>query len=94
MSYKNDGERALLGKPRQLRSAFTHLGDASRRRFQRFGVHRLDRIDHDHIGTLHTDGVDDGFELHLGQKLDCGIDETEPMRAQRDLLHRFLAGHV
>ena len=45
-------------------------------------------------GALGVDRRDDRFELHLGQQLDRRVDEAEPLRAQRDLLGRFLAGHV
>ena len=45
-------------------------------------------------GCVGADRRDDRLELHLGQQLDRRVDEAEPLRAQRDLLDRFLAGHV
>ncbi len=85
---------ALLGEPRQLRRAFAHLRDAARRGCQRLGVHGLDRVDDDDFGPQRAGSRDDRLELHLGQQLDRRVDEAEPLRAQRDLLDRFLAGDV
>ena len=39
-------------------------------------------------------GRDDRLELHFGEQRHRRVDEPEPLRAQRDLLDRFLAGDV
>ena len=91
---QDDGDRALLGEPGELRRAFAHLRHASGRRFQRFGVHGLDRIDDDHLGLSRPYRADDRFELDLREKLDRCIDQSEPLRAHRDLFGRFFAGDV
>ena len=61
---------------------------------QRLGVGGLDRVDDDDLGRLGADRRDDRLELDLGQQRDRRVDEAQPLRAQRDLLDRFLAGHV
>ena len=91
---KIDDDAALLGEPRQLRRAFAHLRHAAGRRLQRLRVDGLDRVDDDDLGLRRVDRRDDRLELHLGQQLDRRVDEAQPLRAQRDLLDRFLAGHV
>ncbi len=68
MADEHDDDAALLGEPRQLRRAFADLRDASRRRGQRLGVRRLDRIDDDDFGLLGRNRGDDGLELDLGQQ--------------------------
>ena len=45
-------------------------------------------------GASRADRRDDRLELDLGQQRHRRVDEPEPLRAQRDLLDRFLAGHV
>ena len=85
---------ALLGESRQLRRAFAHLRDAAGRRRERFRVDGLDRVDDDDLRRRRVDRGDDRLELHFGQQLDRRVDESETLRAQRDLLGGFLAGDV
>jgi hypothetical protein len=85
---------ALLREPRELRRAFAHLRHAARRGRESFRVRGLDRVDHHDFGRFRRDRRDDRFELHLGQHRYRRIDETEPLRAERHLLDRFLARDV
>ncbi len=91
---EDDDDVALLREPRELGRAFADLRDAARRRGQRLGVGRLDRIDDDDLGRLGADRGDDRLEVDLGQQRHRRVDEAEPHRAERDLLGRFLPGHV
>ena len=91
---QDHGDAGLLGEARQLRRALAHLRDAAGCRFERLGVHRLDRVDDHDLGRAHADRADDRLELHFGKKLDRRVDQAEPAGAQRDLLDGFLAGDV
>ena len=94
VSDEDDDDAALLREAGQLRRAFANLRHASRCRGQRLGVGGLNRIDDDDFGLFVADGRDDRFELHFGEQRYRRVDEPEPLRAQRDLLDRFLACDV
>ncbi len=85
---------ALLREPRELRRALADLRDAARRRGERLGVRGLDRVDDDDLGGFLADRRDDRLELDFGEQRHRRVDQTEPLRAQRDLLDRLLAGDV
>ena len=64
----DDRGARLLGDARELRRALAHLRDRAGRRGQRFGIDRLDRVDHGDIGPLAVDGRLDFFELDFREQ--------------------------
>ncbi len=94
MADKNDGGTAGLGEPRQLRRTFAHLRHRTRRRGQCIGIQGLDRVDDGDIRLFGLDHRLDFRESGFRQHLHMFSFDIEPLRAQRDLLRRFLARHI
>ena len=84
----------LLGEAHELRRRFAHLRDAARRRLENLGVHRLDGIHDDDLRALVLRAGDDLLNLILREQPQAIALEPETLRAQRDLVRRFLAADV
>ena len=88
------GGPARLGVRREERRRLAHLPDAARRRPERGGVHRLDRVHHDHRRAERPDLLDDGLDVRFGQHQDVDVSQPEALGAQPHLLRRLLARDV
>jgi len=60
---------ALLGKAGELGGAFAHLGDRAGGGLQGLGIDGLDRVDDRHARARLAQGVEDAFEVDLGEHL-------------------------
>ncbi len=68
--HQNDRTAGLLGELHQPSSTFTHLSDGTRRRLQRFGPERLDRVDHHERGLPCRGSCQNGLETRFGQTVE------------------------
>jgi hypothetical protein len=91
---EHERDAAALRDARQLRGALADLRDRTGCRGQRIRIQRLDRVDHRDLGLLGLERRRDALELDLREEPDVSRVDTEPLRAQRGLLRRLLAGDV
>ncbi len=74
--------------------ALPHLPDVAGRALERFGVHRLDRIEHQHGGTNARGGLQHRLEAGLAEHADIAGGVAQPVGPQPELLGRFLAAGI
>ena len=94
MADHDDRRVGLLGVFLQQGGAFADLRDAARRRVDRVGIDRLDRVDDDQIGSLLVDLAQDVLHVRLAVYVALVVADAEPLRPHLDLLGRFLARNV
>ena len=74
--------------------ALAHLRHAARSGLQRFGEHRLDRIDHHDARRLALENVENGLHSRFGKQPHPVHRHSESPCPQRHLANRLLSGHV
>ena len=83
-----------LRRKEQLRGGLSNLTDASGRGLKLQRKDRLHGIDDDENGLDARDLIEHALEARLGQQIQRGIADGEPLAARLDLVLGFLAGTV
>jgi hypothetical protein len=88
-------EAAAFRQPDQLLCGAAHLAHRARGAVERVEIHRLDRVDHDEIGSAGGIERSDDVAHAAGRgEPHRPVGDTEPLGAQPHLIDRLLAGDV
>ena len=95
MTDEHKSDTVFLRVADQFECTATDLADRSRRPFDRVGMHRLDRIDHQQTRCIHRTQCRENI-AHTGRRCQLyrGIGETQPRRAHAHLTRCFFAADV
>ena len=94
MPHQHHHGTGLLGEPREVRCRLAHLADTARRTLDTLQLQNLHRIEHQKRRFPLFDEPGDDLGTGFRGNLQLPAVQAEPLRTQRKLLQRLLAGHV
>ena len=94
VTHQENRDVAAFGEQHQASGAFAHLADAARRRGDPTQEDGLDGIDDGHHRPRLFELLDDAIEVVFRQHHQAIALDAEPLRAQLELLDRFLARDI
>ena len=94
VSDQYHGDAHLFRHARQLGGAFAYLRYGTGGRSDLVGIHGLDGVDNDDFGLMLLQGCLNRFHADFGKQVYAFGGQFQTLRAQGDLLGRFLAGNV